>query len=60
MDSGLLKDGFDDGLRENTPKLSQEEITSIMQALRQQIEQQQRQYFTKVSEQNKTEGEAFL
>jgi FKBP-type peptidyl-prolyl cis-trans isomerase FklB len=31
-----------------------------MQALRQQIEQQQKQYFTKVSEQNKTEGEAFL
>jgi FKBP-type peptidyl-prolyl cis-trans isomerase FklB len=60
MDSGLLKDGFDDGIRENNPKLSAEEIQSIMQALRQQIEQQQRQYFAKVSEQNKNEGEAFL
>ena len=60
MDSGLLKDGFDDGIRENNPKLSQEEVQSIMQALRQQIEQQQRQYFAKVSEQNKTEGETYL
>jgi len=60
MDSGLLKDGFDDGIRETTPRLSSEEIQSIMQALRQQIEQQQRQYLAKVSEQNKTEGEAFL
>ena len=54
MDSGLLKEGFEDGVRENNPKLSQEEVQSIMQALRQQIEQQQKQYFTKVSEQNKT------
>jgi FKBP-type peptidyl-prolyl cis-trans isomerase FklB len=60
MDSGLLKEGFEDGVRENNPKLSQEEVQSIMQALRQQIEQQQRTYFTKVSEQNKNEGEAYL
>ncbi len=60
MDSGLLKDGFEDGIRESNPRLSQEEIQSIMQALRQQIEQQQRQYFTQVSEKNKTEGETFL
>jgi FKBP-type peptidyl-prolyl cis-trans isomerase FklB len=60
MDSGLLEKGFEDGIMENNPKLTQEEIQSIMQALRQQIEQQQRQYFAKVSEQNKTAGEAFL
>jgi FKBP-type peptidyl-prolyl cis-trans isomerase FklB len=60
MDSGLLEKGFEDGIMENTPKLSQEEVQSIMQALRQQIEQQQRQYFAKVSEQNKTEGETYL
>jgi FKBP-type peptidyl-prolyl cis-trans isomerase FklB len=60
MDSGLLEKGFEDGIMENTPKLSQEEIQSIMQALRQQIEQQQKQYFAKVSEQNKNEGETYL
>ena len=60
MDSGLLEKGFEDGIMENNPKLSQEEIQSIMQALRQQIEQQQRQYFAQVSEQNKKEGEDFL
>ncbi len=60
MDSGLLEKGFEDGIMENNPKLAQEEIQSIMQALRQQIEQQQRQYFAKVSEQNKSEGEAYL
>jgi FKBP-type peptidyl-prolyl cis-trans isomerase FklB len=31
-----------------------------MQALRQQVEQQQRQFFAKVSEQNRKEGEAYL
>jgi FKBP-type peptidyl-prolyl cis-trans isomerase len=60
MDSGYLEEGFIAGVKELTPKLSQEEIQSIMQALRQQIEQQQRQFFTKVSEQNKTEGETYL
>ena len=35
MDSGLLKDGFDDGIRDTTPRLNQEEIQSIMQELRQ-------------------------
>jgi FKBP-type peptidyl-prolyl cis-trans isomerase FklB len=60
MDADLLRKGFEDGLANALPKLSQDEIQSIMQALRQQIEQQQRQYVAKLSENNRAEGENFL
>jgi FKBP-type peptidyl-prolyl cis-trans isomerase FklB len=60
MDFDLLQKGFEDGLSGGAAKLSNEEIQSIMQALRQQVEQQQRQYFAKVSENNRTEGETYL
>jgi FKBP-type peptidyl-prolyl cis-trans isomerase FklB len=60
MDFDLLQKGFDDGVNDGSPKLTPEEIQSIMQALKQQVEQQQRQYFAKVSEQNRKDGEAYL
>lgn len=60
MDGDLLRKGFEDGLSNAAPKLSQEEVQSIMQALRQQIEQQQRQYIAQISETNRKEGETFL
>ncbi len=60
MDSDLLKRGFEDGLANALPKLSQEEVQSIMQALRQQIDQQQRAYIAKMSDNNRKEGEDFL
>jgi FKBP-type peptidyl-prolyl cis-trans isomerase FklB len=60
MDFDLLQKGFEDGISDAAAKLVPEEIESIMQALRQQVEQQQRQFFAKVSEQNRKEGEAYL
>jgi FKBP-type peptidyl-prolyl cis-trans isomerase FklB len=60
MDSDLLRKGFEDGLANALPKLSQEEVQSIMQALRQQIDQQQRAFIAKMSENNRKEGEDYL
>jgi FKBP-type peptidyl-prolyl cis-trans isomerase FklB len=60
MDVDLLQKGFQDGLADELPQLGQEEIQSIMQALKQQIEQQQRHHYAKVSENNRKEGETFL
>jgi FKBP-type peptidyl-prolyl cis-trans isomerase FklB len=60
MDIDLLKKGFDDALSNNPPKLAGEEVDSIMNSLRHQIESQQKQFIAKLSEQNRTEGEKFL
>jgi FKBP-type peptidyl-prolyl cis-trans isomerase FklB len=60
MDVDLLLDGFQDALTQSDPKLQQDEVQSIMQALRQQVEQQQKVFYSKLSEQNKKEGETFL
>ena len=56
MDMELLRKGFEDAIGNNNPKLAQEEIQSIMQALSQQVEAQQRQFYAKISEQNRQEG----
>lgn len=60
MDIELLLEGFQDALTESSPKLAQDEVQSIMQALRNQVEQQQKAFYAKVSEQNRKEGETFL
>lgn len=60
MDYDLLKKGFDEAIDDAPAKLSQEEVQSIMQALRQQVEQQQRQFFANLSEANRKKGEEFL
>jgi len=60
MDLELLMKGFQDALTGGEAKLGTEEVQSIMQALRQQIDQQQKQFFSKLSEQNRKEGETFL
>lgn len=60
MDIELLRKGFEDAIANNNPKLNQDEIQSIMQALRQQVETQQRQFYAKLSEQNRQEGETYL
>jgi FKBP-type peptidyl-prolyl cis-trans isomerase FklB len=60
MELALLVQGFVDAIDEKEQRLPQEEVRSIMQALRQQIEMQQRQFVAKVAEENKKTGEAFL
>lgn len=60
MDMKLLLDGFRDAIVGVNPKLKQEEIQSILTALKSQIETQQRQQFSKIAEENKKRSEAFL
>jgi FKBP-type peptidyl-prolyl cis-trans isomerase FklB len=60
MDLKLLEEGFKDAISNANPKLEQTEVQSIMQALRQQVDQQQRQFFAKLSEDNRKQGESFL
>lgn len=60
MDFELLLQGFQDAISGNNPELNQEEVQSILMALRQQVEAQQRQYFARVSEENKRRSESFL
>lgn len=60
IDAELLRKGFEDAIANNNPKLAQDEIQSIMQALRQQVETQQRQFYAKLSEDNRKEGEEYM
>ena len=60
MDVQYLSQGFSDALQEITPKLDQNEIQAILNALKKQVETQQRQHFTKISEENKKRAETFL
>jgi FKBP-type peptidyl-prolyl cis-trans isomerase FklB len=60
MDSERLTQGFNDALSESNPQLTQEEIQSILHALRKQVETQQREHFSQVAEENKKRSEAFL
>lgn len=60
IDFKLLNEGFQDGLNESSPKLTQEEIRNILVALRNQVEAQQKQYIAQVAEENKKQGDVFL
>jgi FKBP-type peptidyl-prolyl cis-trans isomerase FklB len=60
MDFESLLLGFKHAIQGESPKLPADEMRSVMQALKQQIEQQQRQYIAKASEENKKLGQAFL
>jgi FKBP-type peptidyl-prolyl cis-trans isomerase FklB len=56
----LLMNGFQDAIKEASPKLPEQEIISILTTLRQQIEVQQKQYIAQISDKNKQDGEAYL
>lgn len=60
IDMELLNEGFQDGLTEANPKLSPNEIASILTSLKSQIEDQQKQYIAQMADKNKKEGEGFL
>lgn len=60
MDVEFLADGIRDGFSESSPKLAQEEINAVLNALRQQIESQQKQFIAKLAAENKKKGEEFL
>lgn len=60
MDLKFLENGFMDFIKQSPSKLSQDEISGIMQALTKQVEQQQKQFFAKISQENREKGEEFL
>lgn len=60
MDFERVLEGIQHGTSDEEPRLSQEEITSIIDALKQQIQSKQKEFFTKISEENKKRSEAFL
>lgn len=60
IDQDLLKKGFEDAIAERTPSLALEEISSILQALQKQIQEQQKAFVEQLSEKNLEEGNAFL
>jgi FKBP-type peptidyl-prolyl cis-trans isomerase FklB len=60
MDLQCLLDGFQDAVSASDPKLAQDEVQSILTALRNQVETQQRQHYARVAEENKNQSEQFF
>lgn len=60
MDSQLLVQGVQDGFSATEPKLTLDEIRSVLEAVRQQVETQQKQFVAKLSQDNKKKSEDFL
>lgn len=60
IEQDLLMEGLTDGFTEATPKLSMQEIGSVLSNLKVQIEEQQKRYIADLADKNKKEGEAFL
>jgi FKBP-type peptidyl-prolyl cis-trans isomerase FklB len=55
-----LIQGFQDATLDAEPQLKKEEMTSLMQLLNQQIQEQQKKFLHHLAEENRKEGEAFL
>ncbi|WP_194844691.1 FKBP-type peptidyl-prolyl cis-trans isomerase [Candidatus Rhabdochlamydia porcellionis] len=60
MDFKYVLEGIQHGISGTDPQLPQEEITSIIEALKQQIQSKQKEFFTQLSEENKKRSETFL
>ncbi|MFY7843196.1 MAG: FKBP-type peptidyl-prolyl cis-trans isomerase N-terminal domain-containing protein [Rhabdochlamydiaceae bacterium] len=60
MDEKLLLEGFKDGVCDNNPQLAEEEIRNLMNILKRQIENQQKQFVSQIAKDNKEQGEKFL
>lgn len=60
VDEKILEKGFTDALAGRTPALEMDEIRKILQALQQQIQEQQKVFVEQISAKNKEEGERFL
>ncbi|MBI2743237.1 MAG: FKBP-type peptidyl-prolyl cis-trans isomerase [Chlamydiales bacterium] len=60
MDVNLLAEGLQDGFTQSQPKLTGDEITAVLTAIRQQVETQQKQFLSKLAQENKSKSEKFL
>jgi len=60
LDRDAFMQGFEDGLDENEPMMTVEEIQEVLQQLSRQMQQNQEQQYTEAMERNTTEGQAYL
>lgn len=60
LDATLLIQGFEDALEDRTPPLERDEIKTIMTALQQQVQRQQKEFVMQVAQVNMKESESFL
>lgn len=60
LDLKLLLQGFQDAVDDKPAQLTKDEVSTILRALQEQIQAQERAYITEVSETNKEAGEKFL
>lgn len=60
MDVNLLIQGFEDAIKRNRPKISEQEFKNIMNSLQQQIQSQQKAFVAQLAQKNKKIAETFL
>lgn len=60
MDVSLLIQGFEDAIKRNRPKISEQEFKNIMNSLQQQIQSQQKAFVAQLAQKNKKIAETFL
>jgi|ERR1700722_13648355 len=60
MDLKLLVTGFQDGFSQAKPQLTTDEIKAVLNAIREQVEAQQKQYVAQLAQDNKVKSEDFL
>jgi FKBP-type peptidyl-prolyl cis-trans isomerase FklB len=60
MDTQLLITGFEDAIKRNRPRVTEEEFQTIMTSVKQQMEAQQKAFVGQLSQKNKKQSESFL
>lgn len=60
LDIDLLLTGFQDAIKRNRPRVSEQEFQNIMNSVKQQVQAQQKAYVAQMAQKNKKQGEKFL
>lgn len=60
LDIQLLVKGLQDGFSNTKPELPQEEVQTVLNAIRKQVEDQQKQFIANLAQENRKKGEEFL
>jgi FKBP-type peptidyl-prolyl cis-trans isomerase FklB len=60
IDVSMLLTGFEDAIKRNRPRLSEQEFQNIMNSVRQQVQAQHKAYVSQMSQKNKKQAETFL
>jgi FKBP-type peptidyl-prolyl cis-trans isomerase FklB len=60
LDTHLILTGFEDAIKRNRPRVTEQEFQNIMMAVKQQMESQQKAFVAQLSQKNKKQAETFL